>query len=719
MARRKQGPPAKKQPRQRDVDNIPMEDVDKFHLNRERIMFDEDGEGGDRARGQPYNDDDEDAERAVFDLNLPSDSDVSSSDEDSMQDDNDDDDDDDDDEEDAELLRGNADGADADRDADVAHGWGKRRQNFYDADDTFADEDAAREEEIEAQRIRREQLSKMSEEDFLDDALGVMGSQQRKDGQVHLQLGNEEQQMLDIISKDMDMQDTEVLPSKSKKSLSRAETLAVLESQSPELINLLANYKETLEMLQLATEPVFAIASQLEDAQSPLLQFMRLKYFAQLAYVMNATFCLRMYAAGVPKQQMTIHPVFDTLVSLQNVLEDVQKVEKRKRWLMDQLTDIVSDVSELHDVAEEQGMPFSEALKQYIAARKAERKQSTRQDPVQKKAAKKAAPASSTATKSVKNSKAPAARSPVTNGSAQVPTTQGRRKREKKHKQKMPAATATATPTTMGVYEEDFKASKLRHTAMQPVGTESDYIENNRVVLPGDEGEEATRRPLRKIVQRVVALSSKKHGQAGGDDDLPKHTNGKQDRKPLALNAGLTDADLQHANEEADKFSDHEDDYDGDDLDLDDGLGDAQVKRRKTVHFADSVHAAGDNGDGEDDPLAYYNQIAAEQANHKAGKKAAYQTERATEVYGDDDDYNANDMAGGKREIGFKILKNKGLTPKRKKEQRNPRVKHRNKYEKTMKKLGTFKRLHKPLQGNYAGESTGIKTHLARSVKLQ
>ena len=44
----------------------------------------------------------------------------------------------------------------------------------------------------------------------------------------------------------------------------------------------------------------------------------------------------------------------------------------------------------------------------------------------------------------------------------------------------------------------------------------------------------------------------------------------------------------------------------------------------------------------------------------------------------------AGEDQDGKRAITYQISRNKGLTPKRKKEQRNPRVKHRKKFRKAV-----------------------------------
>lgn len=69
--------------------------------------------------------------------------------------------------------------------------------------------------------------------------------------------------------------------------------------------------------------------------------------------------------------------------------------------------------------------------------------------------------------------------------------------------------------------------------------------------------------------------------------------------------------------------------------------------------------------------------------------------------------------------LGEQILKNKGTTPHRKKEYRNPRVKHRMKFQKALhKKRSQLPDVKRELK-KYGGEERGIKPNLVRSVKLR
>ncbi|XP_078050103.1 UTP3 small subunit processome component Sas10 isoform X2 [Augochlora pura] len=73
----------------------------------------------------------------------------------------------------------------------------------------------------------------------------------------------------------------------------------------------------------------------------------------------------------------------------------------------------------------------------------------------------------------------------------------------------------------------------------------------------------------------------------------------------------------------------------------------------------------------------------------------------------------------GKRGITYEMAKNKGLTPHRKKEQRNPRVKHRNKYRKAkIRRKGAVREVRKEIT-RYAGEISGIKASVKKSIRLK
>ena len=77
--------------------------------------------------------------------------------------------------------------------------------------------------------------------------------------------------------------------------------------------------------------------------------------------------------------------------------------------------------------------------------------------------------------------------------------------------------------------------------------------------------------------------------------------------------------------------------------------------------------------------------------------------------------------ANAPRPASYTMIKNKGLTPSRSKEQRNPRVKQRTRYEKAVKKLSSARggRLSADTSKPYAGESTGIRTNLTKSVRFK
>ncbi|KAG8225536.1 hypothetical protein J437_LFUL006075 [Ladona fulva] len=77
------------------------------------------------------------------------------------------------------------------------------------------------------------------------------------------------------------------------------------------------------------------------------------------------------------------------------------------------------------------------------------------------------------------------------------------------------------------------------------------------------------------------------------------------------------------------------------------------------------------------------------------------------------------EVEDGKRAITYQIAKNKGLTPKRKKEQRNPRVKHRNKYRKAkIRRKGQVREVKKEIT-RYGGEISGIKASVSKSIKIK
>ncbi|KAK1816668.1 something about silencing protein 10 [Friedmanniomyces endolithicus] len=224
-----------------------------------------------------------------------------------------------------------------------------------------------------------------------------------------------------------------------------------------------------------------------------------------------------------------------------------------------------------------------------------------------------------------------------------------------------------------------------------------------------DIGEEAplTAREAADKVQRKkslrfytsqIAQKANKRGasgrNAGGDEDVP-HRERLRDRQ-ARLNA------------EAEKRGKRPADI-GADLDGGESADDEDARQARQIR---------DDAGGNE----YYDLVASRAAQKKTDKAALANAQRLAALQGGGRVVVEEERIGadGKRKISYLIEKNKGLTPHRKKEVRNPRVKKREKYEEKKKKLGSMKAVFKGGEGRggYGGERTGIKGGLVKSTKL-
>ncbi|EXJ86903.1 hypothetical protein A1O3_03857 [Capronia epimyces CBS 606.96] len=242
----------------------------------------------------------------------------------------------------------------------------------------------------------------------------------------------------------------------------------------------------------------------------------------------------------------------------------------------------------------------------------------------------------------------------------------------------------------------------LATSLQQPVEDESDF--GDEAPLTQEElAEKAQRKKSLRFYTSQIAQKANKRGaasrHAGGDDDVPHKERLRDRQERLTREAelrGKTDARGQEALDA--------------DADADDGAGSDEA-----YGDADARHVK-----LNDEASQYYDTLVSKHKQKSADKRAraeayAEAARLGAEVY-------EEEQVGpdGKRRITYAIEKNKGLTPKRKKDVRNPRVKKRKKYDEKLKKLASIRPVYKGGEGRggYGGEATGIKTNVVKSIKL-
>ncbi|KND92138.1 Uncharacterized protein C3B8.09 [Tolypocladium ophioglossoides CBS 100239] len=227
-------------------------------------------------------------------------------------------------------------------------------------------------------------------------------------------------------------------------------------------------------------------------------------------------------------------------------------------------------------------------------------------------------------------------------------------------------------------------------TPAQKDDDNSDFGEEDALDARTAADKAARKKSLKFYTSQIAQKANRRAGagrDAGGDMDIP-HRERLRDRQARLLAA---------AEKRGKKGSKHGADL-GDDSDEDDGKT-ANAMREDEDGYYDMVAHASKNK--RDDKAVRFAAFA-------AANKADRVVEK--EEVGED----------GKRKITYAIEKNKGLTPKRGKDVRNPRVKRRKQYEAKQKKLKSMKPVWQggEPKGGYRGELSGINTSVIKSVKL-
>lgn len=112
--------------------------------------------------------------------------------------------------------------------------------------------------------------------------------------------------------------------------------------------------------------------------------------------------------------------------------------------------------------------------------------------------------------------------------------------------------------------------------------------------------------------------------------------------------------------------------------------------------------------------------------DEKAPKRDTFRDLKFDDELMDEDESGEKALADGqsdeahiKRAINYEMEKNKGLTPKRNKLYRNPRVRHREKFRKALIKRKSIVPKVRHEDKRYSGEATGIRKTVIRSVKIK
>ncbi|CAM6118645.1 unnamed protein product [Calypogeia fissa] len=571
--------------------------------------------------------------------------------------------------------------------------WGKSKKLYYSADNVdfeiqSDDEEAPAEEEAEVLRLQRKAAASLRPEDYEQD-----DDEESDDGEDTLEkvVERKEDKSSKLAAKDSKIMAVEEVK-KDISALSKEEKMGVVMSDAPELVGLLSELREGLDELRNKVQPLVEKVKEGQYATKEGISYLEVKHLLLLNYCQSIIFYLLLKAEG---RSVRDHPVIARLVELRLFLEKIRPIDKKLQYQIDKLLKTAN-------------APSAESREQKEDALK------YRPNP------------DLLVSKLDEDTEATGGvyRPPMI---APVAMEEDIRPKDKRNKER--AEKESRRRASRSAYMKDI-ANELEgkpEEVQEIIGTESKEMMREKARLDArakEEEELFSRVPLSRVERKKLKqLKQSKSGLMDllddFDDGLADLVGMDEDRyrepargppsdllKPRKLSQVI--AESGRASKKAKVMS-------GDaDLPVKEDLGE---RRRK--HEMQSVRSFDDNmGSDEDDhdksePVEddFYKEAKQLAEAKKAAKRAKYEREPILPSVEEDEE--------GKRHITNMMEKNRGLTPHRKKLTKNPRKKYKLKHDKAVIRRKGQVRAVKAGGGSYGGETTGIRTNLSRSVRIQ
>eukprot|EP00127_Corallochytrium_limacisporum_P000858 Clim_evm1s28 gene=Clim_evmTU1s28 len=452
---------------------------------------------------------------------------------------------------------------------------------------------------------------------------------------------------------------------KDLSALDEEEVLNLIVQESPEFLGLLDELKQGIETVRTQLQPVKDRLRKEKPQIQKGLTLLDAKYHLLLMYCMDIVFYMTLKAEG---KSVKNHPVISHLVEVRTALEKTRPLDDKIKYLVNRLLN--ADSRKIAQISASMLRPNPDAL---VAKDRADFEDGEIEEEATYRPPKLAAVQFEDTGKDA-----------------------AKRREEQRRRLNM------RSDVLRDVQEEFDEAPKEITTSTLYQGERESEDEDER---------EHRRRYEEENFTRITLPKKKTTAKKRNADDL----------QTLADFGGL--GELGRDNEDEDdittallKKKSMKDIMRGDDSDDDVNLlpkgkkRTLEKQRRHQATFADEDEGDGDDYDSDNE---YYDMIKSTKAKRKQSREDSYATKFQGHLEGSDEE-----AADGKREISYQMEKNKGLTPSRKKELKNPRVKHRRKFEKAKVRRKSQVKSVRGEKQRYSGEASGIRTNIARSVKF-